>query len=386
MLEMSRVLSPIRLGLLACIGLLLLLPWWYARSPAPLVHVAQVQRGLLQVRVATNGKIEPEPEAELEVRARLDGRVVYIPDPGTHIDAGAEILTIDAGPAASELAAASSERLGAIESLSAARRERTLQSERSATDKKLFESGALTKSRYAESQAALRSAEARVAALESEVPLRIQALDLRIRELGEQQQAAVVKAPFAGTVYKTKAEKGGFARVGDPMLWIADLDRLRVRANIDQVDLGRVALGQKATIASNAFPGRVWTARMAEVVPHVFVRENRSISEAFASVVPPTDGLVPGMTVDVEIVVAEVEDPLLVPTEALFTQEQKTYVYRVDGNRIQMTSVDAGLSSGVAVEILTGVTVADRVVVGPKQELHDGMRVEVLEAGHGPDD
>jgi hypothetical protein len=55
------------------------------------------------------------------------------------------------------------------------------------------------------------------------------------------------------------------------------------------------------------------------VIPHVVVRESRSISEGLARVEPPTEGLVPGMSVDVEIVVAEAERALQIPAEAVFT-------------------------------------------------------------------
>lgn len=376
-------LSPLRLVLACSVGLLLALPWWFAQPPAAPVQVARAHRAPLEVRVATNGKVEPIDEAELEVRARLNGRIVYIPDPGTRVEAGAEILRIDGGPVAADLAAASSERLAVLESLPKATREAALQGERFATDRKLYEQSALTKARYLESKAELRSTEAHVAALEREVPLRVEALDLRIRELEEQLRSATVKAPFAGVVYKSSAEAGQFARVGDPILWIADLNRLRVRANIDQVDLGRVAPGQEVSIVSNAFPGRTWTARIGELVPHVFFRENRSISEALAPVIAATDGLVPGMTVDVEVVVAAVEGALQVPAEALFTREKASYVYRVDGKHLRMALVSVGLSNGADVEIVAGIEAGARVVIGPKQELHDGMRVEVQ--GEGSD-
>ena len=54
-----------------------------------------------------------------------------------------------------------------------------------------------------------------------------------------------MRAPFAGTIYKTQAKKGEMVRLGDPLLWLADLEHLRVRANVDQVDLGRVRPGQR---------------------------------------------------------------------------------------------------------------------------------------------
>jgi RND family efflux transporter MFP subunit len=378
MRRILRVLTPLRLALLVAVLLLLAVPLWWARTPPPRVEVLPAQRGPLQVKVATNGKIEPLDEAEVEVRARLDGRVLEIPDPGTHVDRDDVVLRIDDGPVSAELAKAESERLAALESLRSARHERSVLSERFATDEDLYAQGALTREKFAETEAALKDARARVESLEREVPLRVEALDLRVEELGGKRAAAVVHAPFDGTVYRTEAKKGEVVREGEPILWIADLTRLRVRANVDQVDLGRVKKGLKVVIGSNAFPGKTWTGSVTEIVPHVVVKENRSISEGLARLEPPTYGLVPGMTVDVEIIVAEAADVLQVPAEAVFSNGNHSFVYRVSKHRIRKTPVETGLASVAAVEIRGGIEEGDAVVVGPARGLQDDMRVEVV--------
>lgn len=351
----------------------LLLAWWM-RSPALPVDAASVSRGPLSVRVTTNGKVEPIDEAE--IRARFDGRIVEIPEPGTNVAEGDVILRIDAGPVAADLSKARSERLAALESLRSARAKLNREKERAATDQKLFEQGAVSGERNAESQSALRDARARVGFLERETPLRVDSLDLRIREFEDQLVSAEVHAPFAGTVYRTERRKGAMIHVGDPILWIADLEHLRVRTNIDQVDLGRVRAGQAVTITSNAFPDRAWAGTVSEVIPHVVVRQSRSISEGLARVEPPTDGLVPGMSVDVDIVVTESADTLHIPAQAIVRSNGQPYVYRVADSRAKRTAVKLGLETVNQVEVVEGLSAEDHVVVGPLRDLHDGDRVE----------
>lgn len=367
------MLTDRRLVIAALAAGALLLVWWM-RSPALPVDAAGVTRGPLSVRVTTNGKVEPIEEAE--IRARLDGRIVEIPEPGTRVQKGDVILRIDAGPVAAELAKAKSERLSALESLRAARAKLAREKERAATDTKLFEQGAVSAERHAESQAALRDARARVRFLERETPLRVDSLDLRIQEYEDQRGSAEVRAPFAGTVYRTERRKGAMVHVGDPILWIADLERLRVRTNIDQVDLGRVRAGQSVTITANAFPERTWTGTVSEVIPHVVVRQSRSISEGLARVEPPTDGLVPGMSVDVDIVVTELADTLHVPAQAIVRSNGQPYVYRVAGSRAERTPVKLGLETVNEVEVVEGLSAEDHVVVGPLRNLRDGDRVD----------
>ena len=345
-----------------------------ARDPAVVVDVARAQEGALEIVVATNGKVEPIAKAQ--VRARLDGRIVAIPDPGVRVDAGDVILRIDGGPVESELAAARSERLAALDSLRAARDKLSRMAKVAATDRMLFEKKALARERYEESQAELREVRARASHLETEVPLRVEALDHAIEEWEARRDASEVRAPFAGTVYRTDAKLGQTVQLGDPVLHFADLERLRVRANVDQVDLGRVEVGQPVRIGSNAYPDRSWKARMAEVVPNVVLKESRRVAEGLAEVTPPSEGLVPGMTVDVEILVDASPGALQVPAEAVFSDAAGSFVYRVDGGRIRETRVRLGRSTIATVEVIEGLSENDQVVLGPLVDLKDGDEVD----------
>jgi RND family efflux transporter MFP subunit len=371
-----RITSKPSLLALATGGGLLFLALLCARNPAVSVEAAEARRAQLTVEVNTNGKIEPVPAAEVRVHARLPGRIIEIPEPGTRVDAGDTILRIDDGPVASELAAARSERLASLEALRAARDTFERIRRKADIDQDLFEQGALVRQRNAESQAALEEAGSRLANLKREVPLRVASLDLRIEDLSAQLEAATLEAPFSGTVYRTEFKKGEMVQIGDPILWLADLSRLRVRANVDQVDLGRVRAEQRMRITSNAYPDRSWSARVSELVPHVVVRDNRSVSEGLALVDPPTDGLVPGMNVDVDIIVDDVPDALQIPATAVYTEDGRPFVYRIAEGRALWTPVTLGRSSIGAVEILGGLQVKDRVIVGSSNGLRDGSRVE----------
>jgi len=371
----SNITRP---GLMAggAVALLAGLLLWCGQTPALPVAAVHAKRGALRVEVNTNGTVEVVPDAELRVHAGLDGRIVEILDPGTKATRGQVLLRVDDEDASSRLAAAEVDRLSAQESLQAARRKLERIRKKAATDDDLFDRGALTPQRQAESHAALREARARLETLEREVPLRVTSLEHRIAELRGRVAAARLTAPFDGTVYRTGFRQGEMVRMGDPILWLADLSKLRVRANVDQVDLGRVRPGQTVRVSSNAYPERSWAARVTEIVPRVMVKENRSVAEAFASLSPPAEGLVPGMTVDVDIVVDEAPNALQVPPAAVHAADGKSYVFRVAGGRAARTPVVLGRSSVRAIEIVGGLEEGDPIIVTTPDGLHDGRRVE----------
>ena len=341
------------------LALVAVLLWW-AREPSVAVAVAEARAGVLSLLVGTNGVVEPMETAE--VRARLDGRVVEVPEAGSEVSAGELLLEIESGPTAAELAAAESRRLAALDSLREAedKLRRTLR--RVEHDRGLFRDQALTQERLDESLADLREVEARVTFLQSEVPLRVASLDLRITELRAQRDGAQVRAAFDGVVYKTAAKRGQRVRSGDAIVWFADLKRLRVRVNVDQVDLGRVQLGQRVRITSNAYPGRAWSARIEQLIPNVVKKESRFVAEALAQVEPPVAGLVPGMSVDIEVAIEAVSDALQIPSEAIFADERGSFVYRVAEDRVHRTRVEVGRSTVDAIEIVAGLEAGARIV------------------------
>jgi RND family efflux transporter MFP subunit len=345
------------------------------------VQAAVVQRGPLVIEVSTNGTVEPIDD--FEVRARVDARIVAIPDAGKVFRKGEDVIRLDVGVVPAELEAARSERLASLEALRAARDALARARQTFATEEELFKGGALTQGLYKESKALLREAEAKAEALEHEVPLRVASLELRIAELERKQEAAIIRAPFDGAVYKTAAKKGQKVEVGDPLLSMADLEHLRVRTNVDQVDLGKVREGQPIRVLSNAHPGRVWTGNVTELIPNVQIKQNRSIAEALAEVEPPVAGLVPGMTVDVDIIVAEVDSVLQIPAEAISNDGKGTFVYKIEGDHVRATLVELGLTSVTTAEITAGLDEGDRVVRGPLTDLQDGMRVEARETDGG---
>ena len=361
------------LWLVPLVALLGLIPTWCGRRDPPAVQAVAVKRSALRVIVSTNGKVEPVDD--IEVRARLDGRVVDIPDPGKRVQPGEAMARFDEGPVLGEVAAAESEKLTALESLRVARATAAERRERLASDATLFREGALTRDAHAQSERAAAEAAAQLGYLERDVPLRVAALDTRIAERRAQRDATQMPAPFAGTIYKTQAKKGELVRLGEPILWLADLDHLRVRANVDQVDLGRVQPGQRVRVSANAFPGRAWAGTITELVPNVVVKDSRSVVEGLARLDPPTDGLVPGMTVDVEIVVDEAPDVLTVPAEAVITEAAHSFVYRVDGRHLRKMPVTTGLASVSEIAVTAGLDEGALVVVGPTAGLRDGMKI-----------
>ncbi len=215
---------------------------------------------------------------------------------------------------------------------------------------------------------------------------RQQTLDRERRELTDLEAelgAALQYAEYPGLVIheKTygpegqgKVSVGTTAYPGQAIISIPDLTTMTVEVGISELDIRRVAMGQKALIRVDAYPDAVYTGEITDISP-LARRSGLSQMKVFDCVVT-IDGtdlsLRPGMTAQVSIITHYRPEAVVVPLDAIFRQEDRTLVFTV-GNNIEEVDVVLGPENGnyVVIEegLAAGVRVALRDPFMPLEEL-----------------
>ena len=181
-----------------------------------------------------------------------------------------------------------------------------------------------------------------------------------------------IAAPFAGKVLRRDAEPGDLAAPGTPLFVIADLSALRVTADIDERDVGHLAVGQQTILRADAFMGETFPARVAEITP-----QGDSTGRVFRArlSLDPATRLRPGMTVEANLITARRPDAVLVPTTAI----RDGAVWRVEGGAGQLRArrqpIRVGVQGADRTEVLSGLATGTRVVLAPPTGLKDGARI-----------
>src|SRR4029453_404710 len=120
---------------------------------------------------------------------------------------------------------------------------------------------------------------------------------------------------------------GQLVHVGDPLAEMADLRHVRVRAFIDEPELGSIATGQTVLITWDALAGRSWTGRTAQIPKSVVARGGRSVGEVLCSGENEDMTLLPNINVDVHVRVQERSRALTVPRSAVRVAGEQRYVF-----------------------------------------------------------
>jgi len=202
-----------------------------------------------------------------------------------------------------------------------------------------------------------------------------------IAALEEKIRSATVIAPSDGTLYSLPVRKGDYVKVGDTLAAMADLSHVRVRAFIDEPDLGSLAENQAVQVTWDALPDKIWSGKVEQLPKQVVPRNSRSVGEVLCSVDNSKMQLLPNVNVEVRIVIHDVRDAVAVPRAAVRSQKGQRYVFLYDGDAVHRRDIQVGVASSANYQVLSGLQVGDRVAEPPAGvELEDGMKIRATEA------
>ena len=332
--------------------------WYYHQTQqqaqqAAAVETAQVERMNLTSKVSATGTIRPVDSVEVspKITARISQVLVKEND---RVTAGQTVATLDGKDYQAKYDQAQYKVTNT-----------RLDYERY---KMLYDQGAGTKQTLDNAEYEYNTALSNLTAAES--------------DLAE----TTITAPMSGIVVGEPKPAGTMAVQGNSnptvIMRIADTSQKQIMAKIDETDIGNIKVGQDATFTVDTYTNRTFTAHVSKISQtdtsntwdtNGTSTSSSSSSSSSASVIyyyvtldvdDPDDVLRLGMTARGEINTAEKEDALVVPIAALKTNDNGSYVLRVNASgQTEQVPVTTGIYSDEYVEILSGLSEGDRVSV-----------------------
>jgi RND family efflux transporter MFP subunit len=198
---------------------------------------------------------------------------------------------------------------------------------------------------------------------------------------------SVIRAPFDGVISKKFSEVGELLLPGKQIVTIVNPDKIYVLATIDEVDVGRLILGQPVTITVDAFPGEKFPGTVRRISPIVSggKLETRT-ADVWIYFDKKQNRIKPGMSADVEILVTTLENVLSVPSQAVIEREGKKQVFVFSGKDLKsgdtgvarLRPVEIGETNWSYTQITKGLNAGDYVITTPESEgLKDGVKVRI---------
>ena len=198
----------------------------------------------------------------------------------------------------------------------------------------------------------------------------------------------IIRAPFDGTVLTKNADVGEmvapFASASSSkgaVVTIADMSSLEVEADVSESNIYKVKVGQPCEIVLDAYPGVRYQGYVKKVVPtadrsRATVLTKIGFKNIDDKVLPEMSARVNFLPV-VEKQAAQEKPTLVVAKSAITTRDGGKVVFKVVGDYVQETPIEAGRELGQMTEIITGLLSGDMVVVSPPGGMKTGDKVEL---------
>jgi len=377
------------------------------RSRVP-IRTGRVERQNLTASIATNGKIEALDNFEAHAPVATTVKKVYVRQ-GQWVKPGQLLLQLEDVNARLQAARAEAQLKGAQADVSAVEQGGTKEevlATRNALIKaqadgdaarrnleamqRLLQTGAASQAEVDAAQNQLRVADANIHFLEQKLNGRYSQQEVGHVEAQQTEARASlaaaqdllrnsnVTAPRAGVVYSLPVQQGAFVNAGDLLVQVADLHKVRVRAFVDEPDIGKLQKGQEVEVTWDALPGRVWKGTL-EILPTTVVqRGTRTVGEVTCVVENGDLKLLPNTNVNVAVITSRVENALTVPRESVHQDSKGQYVYQVVNGELKRRDVQTSVSNFTRIAITSSLPDGAVLALGTTnmRPLADGMAVK----------
>ncbi|HWY53648.1 MAG TPA: efflux RND transporter periplasmic adaptor subunit [Terriglobales bacterium] len=383
-----------------------------SRDPAVPVRAVTAQRGTIRSVVSTNGKVEPLQNFEAHAPVGTTVKNILVRE-GDQVKKGQLLVELNDAKARSTAAQAKAQVLAADADFSGIQsggnREEvlTLESQvvKARTESDMAQRNLDALRRLREENAAspgeIKNAENQLKRADADLNLLLQKQKnrysqpeiTRVEAQKSEAQAAYtaaedvlsqlnIRAPFNGVVYSLPVLQGAYLNPGDLVLQEADLSKVRVRAFVDEPDIGRLTPGQRIDVTWDAMPERTWKGTVSVIPTVIKLHGTRNVGETTCIVDNSDFKLLPNINVGVTIITAEHRDVLTVPREAVRQEDSKVYVYQIVNNELQRHYVQTSISNLTQVEVTAGLPENAFVALGPinsnSKPLRNGVAVKVV--------
>ncbi len=328
------------------------------------VKVVELKPGELRVIVNATTTSTVKSEYEVTLSAQRTGRVVTLPvREGDRVKAGDLIARLDLTEESVQ-----SENVLAQSRATYEETEKNLK-----RSEDLFQSGMIAQQDLDSARRAFEVARSQYAASRDDVKVK--------------KDYTIIRTPYGGVVSKKYTEVGELLLPGKQIVTVVDPDRIYVLATIDEVDVGRLRLGQPVAISIDAFSGEKFSGSIRRISPIVSggKLETRT-ADVWIYFTAKDARIKPGMSADIEILITTLTGVLSAPSQAIVEREGKKQVYVAEGaslapgatTHVRLRPVEIGESNWVSTEIRNGLKAGEFVVTTPEAEgLKDGVKVRI---------
>ena len=359
-------------------------------TPFPVV-IMPVERGPIAGTVVYTGSVVPFNEED--IYPRVTGRIVdMLVYPGDAVRPGQVLARLDSVELSSRvreaeaaLAAARATRVQMEKELAMTETEAGYARGVAVRTERLFNTGAVSKQESESDRALAATAEAKLEAARA----KLHAAEAMLAQGEAASRTATIVRNYSdivsstsGYVVKRLVAPGVLVQPGTVILKVAQIDKVRLQANVGEKDLGSIRIGSPVQVTTAAGDQPPLVATVTAMFPFVEQGPRTAVIEALVD--NAGRRLLPGQYVTMQFATGRRDQALIVPASAVVRMGGKATLWVVKDGRAEPREVVSGLRNAERVEITEGLTGGERLVARGQDGLYAGARVSEVPASLPP--
>ena len=203
--------------------------------------------------------------------------------------------------------------------------------------------------------------------------------EAELKELKIRLAQTKVYSPMTGIIATRYVDEGALISPSTPIVRIVNLSTMVTRGNVPERNIGKLSIGNEATVRVDAIPDRAFTGRVARISPVLDAATRSALIEI--DIPNPQGGLKAEMFARIELDLGTTRDAILIPRAGLVYRGQQAGVYTVEGDRPTFRAIETGLTREDQVEVLANLEPGVKIVGRGATMLREGDRIRVAGAG-----
>jgi len=208
---------------------------------------------------------------------------------------------------------------------------------------------------------------------------RVEQMESNLQLAGVQLGRTYITAPYSGIITELFVEEGELLSIGTQVLEMADESTMEVDAVIDEVDVGKLRIGQDVKLTFDAFKEKQSLGKILEISPYITTtkEQNRTVNIK-VGITTGQDGILVGMSTDVEVITGRAKDVLYLPTNAIIEKADGQFVFIAEKGVAREKRIKTGLSNWDTSEVIEGLREGDEVITSLEiKKFTDGTKIKV---------
>jgi len=186
-----------------------------------------------------------------------------------------------------------------------------------------------------------------------------------------------IKAPFSGILGLKDVDVGDYITPGQALVNLVDINTIMVDFHLPEKYISDIQEKMTVNLVADSIPGKVFAGVIYAIAPTLDATM-RSL-HARAKFSNPKFLLKPGLFSRLHIILATIDKALIIPEEALIYQESKFYVYTIKDGKAILTEVSTGAKQDGFIQVTSGLSEQEQVVLAGQIKLFDGASIQVIE-------